>query len=204
MVELLLDRGADVNDKAELTNWAPLHLALKNGPLAEYLLARGSRMDIHAAAGLGDLASMQAIAAQSPDAIHARGPDGATPLHFAATVEVAAWLLDRGADIEVRDQDHGMTPLAWQSSNREIASLLMARGASVENPFLAAAVGDAASLRVFLDSDPSLIHATTAEGDYYGAGATLLHVAARNGHCEAVSLLWKGALQPTREAVGAM
>ena len=42
-----------------------------------------------------------------------------------------------------------------------------------------------------LDADPGLVRVTTPEGDFYGAGATLLHIAAGKGHAEVVALLLK-------------
>lgn len=43
-------------------------------------------------------------------AIHRRGGDGRTPLHCATTVEIAEYLLDRGAAIDARCVDHESTP----------------------------------------------------------------------------------------------
>ena len=44
--------------------------------------------------------------AADPALVHARGGDGQTPLHFASSVEIAAYLLDQGTDIDARDVDH--------------------------------------------------------------------------------------------------
>ena len=48
-----------------------------------------------------------------PSLIHARGGDGQLPLHFAQTVEMADFLLDRGADVDARDVDHESTAAQW-------------------------------------------------------------------------------------------
>lgn len=202
IVRELLDRGADVNDKAAFTGWVPLHLALKNPKVARLLVSRGAHVDIHAAAGLGDLRRVKRFISENPDSVHARGPDGATPLHFAATPKVAAFLLDHGADINARDDDHRMTPLAWSAKNRPVVRLLLKRGASVDNAFVAAAVGDLARLRAFIDADPSLIRAATPAGDYYGPGATLLHIAAGNGHDAVSRFCSTEAPTPTPKAGG--
>ena len=44
-----------------------------------------------------------------PSLVFARGGDGKTALHCARTVEIARYLLDRGADIDARDVDHEST-----------------------------------------------------------------------------------------------
>jgi ankyrin repeat protein len=195
VVAALVDSGADVNDKADLTGWAPLHLVLDNPDLARYLIERGATEDIHAAAGLGDLPVLTRLASGDPGSVRSKGPDGATPLHFAATPTVASFLLDRGADLEARDEEHNMSPLGWLASNREVAGYLRSRGATITDPFLAAALGDTRTLRRFVADDPGLIQASTPNGDWYGTGATLLHLAASSGSVEAVSYLLKNGAE---------
>ena len=83
---------------------------------------------------------------------------GETPLHWAASsddVEVAAALIDAGADIEAPDGSIG-TPLAnaigyacW-----DVARLLAARGARVGSLWEAAALGDWERLSELFDADP--------------------------------------------------
>ena len=51
---------------------AASHMGRKD--IAHYLLSQGARLDIFAAAMLGDLALMQAILHLQPSALHARGP----------------------------------------------------------------------------------------------------------------------------------
>lgn len=191
VVAALLDAGADINDKADLTGWAPLHLVLDNPELAAYLIEHGATVDMHAAAGLGDLDKVTRLTAEDPARVHAKGPDGARPLHFAATVPVAAFLLDHRAKLEARDDEHHMTPLGWLASNREVAAYLRSRGAVITDPFLAAALGHTAILRRYVDAEPNLVHAPIPNGDWYGEGATLLHLAASSGSAEAVTFLLK-------------
>ena len=86
------------------------------------------------------------------------GPGSETPLHYAASsddVDVAAALIDAGADIEVPDGSIG-TPLdnavgygCWQ-----VARLLVTRGARVDKAWHAAALGMLARLETLLGSDP--------------------------------------------------
>jgi hypothetical protein len=95
-----------------------------------------------ARAGLTDqLAEMLAI---DPSLIDAKGIDARTPLHCAGTVEVAALLLDHGARIDARDEDHDSTPAQWRiGESPEVSRFLLERGAKADI-FLAAALGDMA------------------------------------------------------------
>jgi hypothetical protein len=83
---------------------------------------------------------------------------GETPLHWAASsddVDVAEALIDGGADVDAPDGSIG-TPLAnavgyacWQ-----VARLLVARGATVAEPWQAAALGMLGKLEELLGPDP--------------------------------------------------
>src|SRR5215467_1504404 len=74
--------------------------------------------------------------------IDAKGMDARTPLHCAGTVAVAALLLDHGARIDARDEDHDSTPAQWRiGESPEVARFLLERGAKADI-FLAAALGD--------------------------------------------------------------
>ncbi len=86
-------------------------------------------------------------------------PGDETPLHWAASsddVHVAAALIDGGADINAPDGSIG-TPLAnavgyccW-----DVARLLVARGATVDRPWLAASLGLLDHLEMLLGDDPA-------------------------------------------------
>jgi hypothetical protein len=95
-----------------------------------------------AQAGLADaLAEMLAI---DPSLIDAKGMDARTPLHCAGTVTVAALLLDHGARMDARDEDHDSTPAQWRIGEApDVARFLLERGAKPDI-FLAAALGDMA------------------------------------------------------------
>ena len=47
---------------------------------------------------------------RDPALVNAKGGDGKRPLHYARTVEIAEFLLDRGAEIDALDDDHSSTP----------------------------------------------------------------------------------------------
>jgi ankyrin repeat protein len=91
-------------------------------------------------AGLTD--QLAEMLAEDPSQIDAKGMDARTPLHCAATVAVAELLLDRGARIDARDEDHDSTPAQWRiGESPDVARFLLKRGAKADI-FLAAALGD--------------------------------------------------------------
>jgi ankyrin repeat protein len=64
---------------------------------------------IHDAALNGDLAGVQAELDKGVD-VNAKGEEGWTPLHSAATKEIAELLIAKGADVNAKSDD-GTTPL---------------------------------------------------------------------------------------------
>jgi ankyrin repeat protein len=103
---------------------------------------RGSGDETHK--NEGHLASMVALLRHGVDPNVSRF--GATALHFAAAhhgpvsdsdrARFAAMLLDYGARLDVRDDLLESTPLGWACrwGRKELAQLLIARGASVDEP----------------------------------------------------------------------
>jgi hypothetical protein len=99
---------------------------------------------VHEAARAGLIDELAAMLAMDPTLIDAKGMDARTPLHCAGTVAVAASLLDHGARIDARDEDHDSTPAQWRiGESPDVARFLLERGAKVDI-FLAAALGDVA------------------------------------------------------------
>lgn len=200
IVDQLLVKGANINAK-DNAGWSALHyvLARKNRTLAEKLLSQGAALDIFAAAQLGDLVRVETFLREQPELIQAKGPNGATPLHFAATVAVARWLLDQGAELEAYDNQQ-KTPLDWQAGNSEVASFLISRGAQVNDIFLACAVGDLERARALLDTTPELIQARSDDRQ-----DTPLNTAAYFGQVEIARLLLeRGADVNANQGVGAV
>ena len=64
--------------------------------------------------------------------VNAKYNTGFTPLHHAATTEIAELLIAKGADVNAK-MDNGLTPLHYAASNdhKEITELLIAAGADV-------------------------------------------------------------------------
>jgi ankyrin repeat protein len=97
---------------------------------------------VHEAARAGLTDQLAELLAADASLIDAKGMDARTPLHCAGTVAAAALLLDRGARIDARDEDHESTPAQWRiGESPDVARFLLGRGAKADI-FLAAALGD--------------------------------------------------------------
>jgi len=215
MIELLLEFGADINGRSEW--WAGSFGVLDScdPDLAPWLIERGATVDPHAAARLGMLDRLRALIDADPTRVHARGGDGQTPLHFAANVEVATFLLERGADIDARDVDHESTPAQWMLRDRQdVARFLVARGGHTDL-LMAAALGDLDRVRGFLDRDPASIRTSVtprwfpmrdprAGGHIYiwtlGLNRNAHQVARDHGHADVLRLLLERSPEPLRLA----
>ena len=117
MIDALLDAGANINARTKW--WAGSFgvLDLSTPELAPYLIERGAYVDVHAAARLGMFARLRELVEANSTLVHARGGDGQTPLHFAATTEIAAYLLEHGAAIDARCLDHESTPAQYMAAH---------------------------------------------------------------------------------------
>ena len=114
LVRLLVEHGADPTIPWRWACWyTPLMHALRYAEpryeTAQLLLDRGVKPD------------------------HTNGLGMAT-LHILAnegSVDAAAWLLERGADIHLRDRDYESTPLAWaaRAGRADMVRFLLSRGA---------------------------------------------------------------------------
>lgn len=162
LIDLLLDAGADINRRSHW--WAGGFGVLDDDHgLAPYLIERGARVDVHAAARLGMLDRLAELITADPGLVRARGGDGQTPLHFAPTIEIAAFLLDKGADIDARDVDHESTPAQYMvRSRQDVARYLVRRGCKTDL-LLAAALGDVDLARRHLDENPECIRMSVSD-----------------------------------------
>ena len=163
MLDRLLAAGADINARSRW--WAGGFGLLDSAKpeLAAYALERGAVLDVHAAARLGMLEKLEQLLTAKPELVQARGGDGQMPLHFASSVEVAAYLLDHGADINARDIDHESTAAQYMVRDRqEILRYLIRRGGQTDI-LMAAALGDASLVRRHLDADPESIRVRVSD-----------------------------------------
>jgi ankyrin repeat protein len=212
-IEVLLAAGADIRRRTEW--WAGGFGVLDDcdPSMVEFLIQRGAVMDAHAAARLGRIDELRTLVAAHQDAVQARGGDGQTPLHFASTVEVAAFLLANGAEIDARDVDHESTPAQYMlrvdqsrhypRDRQEVARYLISRGCETDI-LMAAALGDTELVRTHLDRDPNCIRMSVSQewfpkrdpragGSIYlwtlGANRTAHTVARDFGHEDVFQLL---------------
>src|SRR6185369_15045476 len=157
MLDALLDAGADIDARSKW--WAGGFGVLDQAEpaVAAGAIKRGATVTVHAAARLGMIDRLKELIASDPALVNARGGDGQTPLHFASTIEVAAYLLDHGADIDVRDVDHESTPAQYMVRDRQdIARHLVHRGCKPDI-LMATALGNADLVRKHLDTDPECV-----------------------------------------------
>lgn len=163
MLDVLLEAGADINARSRWWAGGFGLLDTASPDLAAYAIERGAIVDVHAASRLGLMDRLRELMTLDPSAVDARGGDGQTPLHFAKTVGIAAYLLDHGADIDARDVDHESTPAQHMVCERQdVARYLMSRGCQ-SDLLMAAALGDVATARRQLDADPACIRVRVSD-----------------------------------------
>ncbi|MGE3310530.1 MAG: hypothetical protein AB7O66_11210 [Limisphaerales bacterium] len=154
MADLLLDHG--LTTQAISRGWADGFGLHDVAPVvADHLVRRGAVLTIHAAAALGRIADIRALLDADPSLIHAKGGDGGRPLHFARDVATAQLLVERGAELDPRDEDHDSTPAQWRIGNApEITRFLLDQGARPD-VFMAAGLGDLALAARLVELDPA-------------------------------------------------
>jgi len=139
IAEILLAHGADINAKGYLDR-TPLFEATRFGhkEAARLLVAKGAECDIISAAFLADIGRVKALLKKNPKLATLRckwSENNETALHWAAragAAEIAALLLDHGADVNASDI-MGRTPLheAAFAGRPDAVQLLLRKGANV-------------------------------------------------------------------------
>lgn len=104
--------------------------------VARMLIEDGAAYDACAAAGLNDAGRLEALMPSDPDHAVSYGPYGMTPLHWASragSLECLQWLLDRGAEVDARNNAHRTSiQLAAECGRAEAVKLLAAAGADLD------------------------------------------------------------------------
>lgn len=200
-IDVLLRFGADIHKRTEW--WAGGFGVLDDchPDLADFLIERGARIDAHSAARLGRIETLRGLVAADAELVHARGGDGQTPLHFAPNVEIAAFLLDHGAEIDARDVDHNSTPAQYMlrvdqvrhytHDRQDVARYLVSRGCQTDI-LMATALGDIDLVRRHLDADPGCIRMSVSEEwfpkqDPRGGGSIYIWMIGKNRTAHAVA-----------------
>ena len=127
-----------------------------------------------AAAGRGDLETVQALVEADPGWVNTVGSHGRTMLWEAAyrgKQAVAEFLIERGADVNARGchySEHYVEIscycVARVKGRHALADYLLAQGAAID-VYTAAYLGETAEVRAFLEADPSLLERTPPQHD---------------------------------------
>jgi uncharacterized protein len=168
-----------------------LLLALYHGhrEIVDLMLQSEPELNIHEAAATGNLARVQQLAAAQPESVNAVSPDGFGPLGLACFFnqpEVAAYLIDKGADVNAPSQNaQQVRPIhsAAAARNSELVALLLEKGADINAPqaggftalHAAAHHGDEAMIKLLLEHMAD-INAVAHDGK------TAMELAIKSGH----------------------
>ena len=170
-LDVLLEYGADLNLKSDWPQ-GPFGL-LEHGITpadAAPLIARGAVVDIFAAAHLGMADRVRELVDADPSLVFARGGDGKTALHCAGRLDIAEYLVARGADIDARDIDHGSTPAQYLIREApDVVRMLVDRGAWFDI-FIAVGLRDETLVERCLREDDDALDHRTWQGKYTTAG----------------------------------
>lgn len=158
--------SGDLNEKVPIGAGSPMHIAAEQGdvPMLDYLLKHGGQLELRGghfdegtplgtAAAAGKLEAVKFLLAKGANP-NGLGSKGEVPLDRAATVEVAQYLLDHGADINAKNKwkSTPLDGLVASPRDRKVAVFLIARGASPASLCLPAMNGDLDMMQRLLDA----------------------------------------------------
>ena len=208
MVDLLMSHGARLE---AVGKWWSSGFGASHVPLdtAEYLVECGAEISIHAATAVGLTGVVRKILEAAPAAVVQRGGDGAHPLHFCARLEIARMLVEAGAEIDARDEDHNSTPVQWRIGDApEVVRFLIENGATPDI-FIAVALDDLDLVKELVNANPECTtnRIGNNSGDFPGIGFKGLGgsiyqwtlgfnqsphgIARKRGHCQIFEFLFE-------------
>ncbi len=173
---MLLDAGAGCHCLSRLQSEEMVDVLLKHGlttqrisdflapgfgldtitlTISQHLVRRGVTLTPHSAAGLGLLVELRRIVEGDSTLVHAQGGDGCRPLHFARTVDVARYLVENGAEINARDDDHDSTPAQWRIREAPAVTRFLISSGATPDIFMAAGLGDLTLTRKLVEENPA-------------------------------------------------
>jgi ankyrin repeat protein len=135
IAKLLLQKGANANNKSTGDGLTPAEVAKKHGfhPLADLIKMeekdQNGNTHLHNAVLQDNVALAKSLLAKGAN-VHAKSNSGQTPVFYAKNKEILELLLKYGTDINAQDKD-GLTALhqATAHSNTEHVRLLLTHGA---------------------------------------------------------------------------
>ncbi|HEY4305004.1 MAG TPA: ankyrin repeat domain-containing protein [Gemmatimonadaceae bacterium] len=197
---MLLKLGADPNHPSDMYDgWTPLLLAAgrESRALVDLLLSYGANVDAWEAASLGDVDRLAALITADPAVVSTHRANDAPPLHFAASVEVAKLLIERGAPLDALDKyaSTAARSAAYGRRSRRPVAKYLVELTDERDPWMLAALDDTAGLAAFaLKGNDIISGRRIGINPASGFGETSLHTAAAMGNVATVRfLLGRGA-----------
>lgn len=153
LLPVLVRHGANPNVRTQWWAGGFSALDVAKGQTVTVLQELGAKHDVWSAAAHGDIPVLRQLLDEDPSSVNAPGGDGQRPLHVAANAEVAQLLIERGADLEIRDTDHESSPIQYQINNLDVVRLLIKHGATPD-VFSAVVLDDVALLNEVMRANP--------------------------------------------------
>jgi hypothetical protein len=153
IIDLLLDRGADINARDVDHQATAAQYKVRETELCRHLVARGADVDIFMAAALGDCALVERVLAADPDAIRAQiGKPGYAPV---PPGHIYQWKLPAAGP--------SVLLVAAKYGGQEVYDLLFSRSPIKERFLAACRTADDRGAAEALAAHPSMMNELTAE-----------------------------------------